>query len=117
MQFACCLGFVIVIIMHILDACWKINEENKNKWFFQISQSKSILDMTFKEKSLKFIEHYQKELSPRKPAYCKCKYSPSCSEYARQAIEKHGAYKGWTLSIWRLLRCNPFSKGGNDPVK
>ncbi len=73
--------------------------------------------MTFKEKSLKFIEHYQKELSPRKPAYCKCKYSPSCSEYARQAIEKHGAYKGWALSIWRLLRCNPFSKGGNDPVK
>ncbi len=73
--------------------------------------------MTFKEKSLNFIEHYQKEISHRKPANCKCIYSPSCSEYTKQAIEKYGAFKGWTLGIWRIFRCNPFSKGGNDPLK
>jgi putative membrane protein insertion efficiency factor len=70
-----------------------------------------------KDKSIRLIEHYQKELSPRKPSYCKCKYSPSCSEYAMQAIVKYGPYKGWVLAIWRLLRCNPLSKGGHDPVK
>ena len=46
-----------------------------------------------------------------------CKYYPTCSEYARQAIEKHGAVKGSFLSVKRFLKCNPFSKGGYDPVK
>jgi putative membrane protein insertion efficiency factor len=45
-----------------------------------------------------------------------CKYIPTCSEYAAQAIEKHGAFKGCILAAWRLLRCNPFSQGGIDPV-
>lgn len=45
-----------------------------------------------------------------------CRYTPSCSEYAIQAIEKHGAAKGFLLAFWRVLRCNPFSKGGLDPV-
>lgn len=46
----------------------------------------------------------------------RCKYHPSCSAYALRAIEVHGAAKGSALAGWRLLRCNPFSKGGYDPV-
>jgi len=45
-----------------------------------------------------------------------CKFIPTCSEYGIQAIEKYGALKGGLLTIWRILRCNPFSKGGYDPV-
>lgn len=61
------------------------------------------------------IRFYQKYLSPLKSAPC-CKFSPTCSAYAIEAIEKHGAIKGTLLAIWRILRCNPFSKGGYDPV-
>ena len=46
-----------------------------------------------------------------------CKFIPSCSQYAIDAIEYHGAFKGCFLAIWRILRCNPFSKGGIDYVK
>ena len=46
-----------------------------------------------------------------------CKYYPSCSEYMKQAIEKYGSFKGMILGIQRILRCNPFSKGGYDPLK
>ena len=46
-----------------------------------------------------------------------CKYEPTCSEYTRQAIEKYGALKGSYLGIKRILRCNPWSKGGYDPLK
>jgi len=47
----------------------------------------------------------------------RCKYIPTCSQYAVEAIEKYGVIKGGLMSIWRILRCNPFSKGGFDPVK
>lgn len=47
----------------------------------------------------------------------KCKYYPTCSEYSKQALEKYGLIKGSFLSIKRILKCNPFSKGGYDPVK
>lgn len=46
-----------------------------------------------------------------------CRYSPSCSEYASLAIEKYGVIWGGIKAIWRVLKCNPFSKGGHDPVK
>ena len=46
-----------------------------------------------------------------------CKYYPTCSEYMKQAIEKYGCFKGIFLGIKRLLKCNPFSKGGYDPLK
>ena len=46
-----------------------------------------------------------------------CKFYPTCSEYTKQAIEKYGAGKGLILGIFRILRCNPFSKGGYDPLK
>ena len=61
-----------------------------------------------------FINLYKKYISPLKRT--KCPYIPSCSEYGLEAIEKHGALKGSALAIWRVLRCNPFSKGGFDPV-
>ena len=64
--------------------------------------------------ALFLIRCYRRWLSPLK-APC-CKYTPTCSEYALQAIEVHGFFKGSVLAIWRILRCNPFSKGGYDPV-
>jgi putative membrane protein insertion efficiency factor len=61
------------------------------------------------------IRFYRREMSPRKrkPA---CRYIPTCSEYAVTAIERYGALKGGRMAAWRILRCNPFSKGGYDPV-
>ena len=64
------------------------------------------------------IKKYKKYISPIfEHMGIHCKYYPSCSEYARQAITKYGAVKGTFLSIKRFLKCNPFSKGGYDPVE
>lgn len=66
---------------------------------------------------LKMLSLYKKIISPF--FYSKgirCKYYPTCSEYSKQAIEKYGAIKGMFLSIKRILKCNPFSKGGYDPL-
>ena len=60
------------------------------------------------------IRFYQKYISPMKST--KCPYIPSCSEYGLEAVKKYGALKGSLLAVWRILRCNPFSKGGYDPV-
>lgn len=61
------------------------------------------------------IRFYRKYVSGMKKVPT-CKYIPTCSEYGIEAIEKYGALKGGLLTIWRILRCNPFSKGGYDPV-
>ncbi len=61
------------------------------------------------------IKFYRKHLSSKK-AYSSCKYMPTCSEYGLTAIERFGAFKGGFMTLWRILRCNPFSKGGYDPV-
>lgn len=61
------------------------------------------------------IRFYQKFLSPLK-IYSHCIYTPTCSQYAIQAIEKYGPLKGTFLAVKRILRCNPFAKGGYDPV-
>ena len=64
------------------------------------------------------IEKYQKHISTwLKNKNIDCKFYPTCSEYAKQAIEKYGAIKGLFLGIKRIFRCNPFSKGGYDPLK
>lgn len=60
------------------------------------------------------IDFYRREISPLTPPTCK--YVPTCSAYAREAVETHGALKGAALAAWRVLRCNPFSRGGFDPV-
>ena len=62
------------------------------------------------------ISVYQKYISPVLSNYSRCKYIPTCSQYSKEAIEKRGVFVGIILTIWRLLRCNPFSKGGYDPV-
>ncbi len=62
---------------------------------------------------LKLIDIYQ---SMPISAHSKCKYYPTCSNYAKEAINKYGAFKGSVLSIKRILKCNPFSKGGIDLV-
>ena len=46
----------------------------------------------------------------------RCRFYPTCSQYAKEAIEKYGALKGGRLAVWRILRCNPFTRGGYDPV-
>jgi putative membrane protein insertion efficiency factor len=68
------------------------------------------------------IRAYQKTLSPDhglfrflKP-YGFCRFQPTCSEYAVQSLEKHGFLKGGIKALWRVLRCNPWNKGGHDPV-
>jgi putative membrane protein insertion efficiency factor len=60
------------------------------------------------------IKAYQRLLSPLLGS--RCKYYPSCSDYAAQAIERFGILRGLVLAAWRLLRCNPWSHGGFDPV-
>ncbi len=61
------------------------------------------------------IRLYQRVLSPAVGS--RCKYYPSCSEYAAQSISRFGILRGLVLAGWRLLRCNPFSHGGFDPVE
>lgn len=63
---------------------------------------------------IKLIRLYQKHISANTSP--KCKYYPTCSNYAIEAIQLHGTFKGTLLAVCRILRCNPFSKGGYDPV-
>ncbi len=76
-----------------------------------------------KNLSIFFIRVYQKTLSPDHGFLKKmfphgyCRFTPTCSEYGIEAIKKYGFFKGWFKAIWRILRCNPFNKGGHDPLK
>jgi len=63
---------------------------------------------------LAIIRFYKKAISPYLPP--SCRFTPTCSEYAVEAIQKYGAFKGLGLAVWRVLRCNPIGKGGYDPV-
>jgi uncharacterized protein len=58
---------------------------------------------------------YQRAISPGLPR--RCKYEPTCSAYAVQALREYGILRGLVLATWRLLRCNPLSHGGHDPVR
>ena len=62
---------------------------------------------------IRLIRIYQKSTSHWPPV---CRYTPSCSEYAVGAIQKYGAVKGVWMGFWRICRCNPFARGGHDPV-
>lgn len=64
---------------------------------------------------IKIIRFYQRRISPLFPP--RCRYYPTCSQYAVEAIEIHGVIKGGILAFLRLLRCNPLFPGGYDPVK
>ncbi|PLS85804.1 MAG: membrane protein insertion efficiency factor YidD [Actinobacteria bacterium] len=61
------------------------------------------------------IKLYQRAISPMLPD--SCRFQPSCSRYTLLAIQKHGVIKGILMGSWRIMRCNPFSKGGFDPVR
>jgi len=61
------------------------------------------------------IRGYQKIISPVLPP--SCRFYPTCSEFGIEAITKYGVIKGGIKTAWRILRCNPFSKDGNDPVR
>ena len=63
---------------------------------------------------LSLIRFYQRHISPHTPGCCR--FRPTCSQYAKIAIERFGARKGGWMAIKRILRCNPFCKGGYDPV-
>ena len=60
------------------------------------------------------VKLYRKYISPAKPPCCR--FTPTCSAYALEAFTKRGFFVGFILTSWRILRCNPFSKGGYDPV-
>ena len=64
---------------------------------------------------IKLVRWYQKNISPAIGPHCK--YQPTCSQYMIDAVTKYGAFKGTAMGIWRILRCNPCSKGGYDPVR
>lgn len=60
------------------------------------------------------LSGYKRWVSPAMPIACR--FVPTCSEYAMQAVEHHGALRGSLLALWRLLRCHPFARAGHDPV-
>jgi uncharacterized protein len=62
------------------------------------------------------VRAYQVLLSPIKGSISSCRFYPSCSHYSLQAIQKYGARKGFSLSVKRIIRCNPWNPGGYDPV-
>jgi putative membrane protein insertion efficiency factor len=72
---------------------------------------------------LKLIKIYQKTLSFDHGFFARfypngfCRFRPTCSEYGYQAVEKYGVIKGGLMAIWRIARCNPWNKGGYDPLK
>jgi putative membrane protein insertion efficiency factor len=72
--------------------------------------------------AVRVIKFYQKTFSPDHGLikyfypFGRCRYQPTCSEYATAAIEKYGLFSGGLKACWRVLRCNPWSKGGWDPV-
>jgi len=63
---------------------------------------------------VRLIDLYRARVSPLLPRLCR--FEPSCSAYAREALLRHGAAKGALLAVWRVLRCNPLCRGGEDPV-
>jgi putative membrane protein insertion efficiency factor len=67
-----------------------------------------------KSLGLGLLRLYKRWISPAFPP--SCRYVPTCSEYAMEAVERHGALRGGMMSAWRVLRCHPLAKGGLDPV-
>ena len=85
-----------------------------NDFIYSLRKKKELVDM-IKRFFIYLIRLYRKYISPLKWR-THCVYTPTCSGYAIEAIEKYGAFKGTLLALWRIIRCNPFSKGGYDPV-
>jgi len=84
-----------------------------NNYFRQIPRYLVIRIIKFYQKTLSFDHGWLKIFYP----HGFCRFLPTCSDYCIQSVEKYGIIKGGFLSVWRVLRCNPFNKGGYDPVK
>jgi len=76
---------------------------------------KNFLQQCITRLFLFMIRVYQLLISPLFPPACR--FTPSCSQYAIDAIKCHGVFRGFLMAAWRILRCHPFSAGGYDPVK
>jgi len=122
----CCVGLAIG---YILWGCNNNVPAHTHEHSSLESDSKSIVEIvnsdTLNQEEpdsllLRGIDHYQRQISPQIKEQLGreklCKYEPSCSEYAKQAIEKHGPVTGAVMATARLARCNPWSNGGDDPV-
>lgn len=78
-------------------------------------RERAALDRALRALALAPVIAYQRLISPALPR--RCKYEPTCSRYAVQAVREYGILRGLVLASWRLLRCNPWSHGGYDPVE
>ncbi len=113
----CCLGAFLTFLLfgESQDLSLQHKEINAGK-LGGIVESKKESNFLLRQ-----IDNYQINIAPKikeKVGREKiCKYEPTCSEYAKQAIKKYGSFKGSLIASSRLLRCNPFSKGGHDPIK
>ena len=90
--------------------------------YIQRFKKQAYYKVTMVSVSIFFIKIYQKIFSPTTgllvPSPVRvCRFFPSCSDYAVEALEKHGFWRGWMFSLFRICRCNPFMEGGCDPVK
>ena len=103
-----------------LGFCFCCARQNKIPEKYRYSKSldrttpKSGSHKEMKELAIKMIRFYQRKISPLFPP--RCRYYPTCSQYAVTAIERFGIIRGGLLAVWRLLRCNPLFPGGLDPV-
>ncbi|MEI7497995.1 MAG: membrane protein insertion efficiency factor YidD [Candidatus Falkowbacteria bacterium] len=82
-------------------------------WLTHLPRYIAIQGIRFYQKTLSFDHGWLKALYP----YGYCRFKPTCSEYAIESLTKHGLIKGGFRAFWRVVRCNPWNKGGWDPVK
>ena len=87
--------------------------KNFGNFFVNIPKKIVILIIRIYQKTLSFDHGPLKRLYP----HGFCRFYPTCSDYGLQAFHKYGVLKGGFLTFWRILRCNPWNKGGNDPLK
>ena len=118
----CCVGLAIGLVLSggVKISFADTGETSLSLEQTVISEKQDRESIENKNILLKGIGYYQEQISPQiKEKLGKdrlCRYEPSCSEYAKQAIEQHGAVTGAVMATARLARCNPLSEGGNDPV-
>ena len=102
-------------LTRLIRESYRLHEDMFNSGLDIVVVARSKEDgIILKKILIALIKFYRKYLSPMKTT--KCPYCPTCSLYGLEAVEKYGAIKGGTLALWRIIRCNPFSKGGYDPV-
>ena len=117
----CCVAGILIIGFKCFTTKNRAYGETLSEKENQLEQILDQEQIQNKNFLLRQIQIYQEEIGPEIKARLGteniCKYTPTCSEYAKQAIEKHGSVKGSLMATSRLCRCNPLSNGGYDPVK